>query len=118
MATRLRRSYKLSCGGGIWEDLLILSRQSRQSTPQGLACPQFGQVSGSGRGEGQFFTQGSALPHSKQAPGGVVLCPSFLEISGDTARNLSQKGFFLLLLLNILNAIFSRSLKTLRTIIY
>lgn len=71
-----------------------MSRQRRQSTPQGLACPQFGQVSGSGRGEGQFFTQGSALPHLKQAPGGVVLCPSFLEISGDTARNLSQKVFF------------------------
>lgn len=102
----------VSCGEGTWENWPTLLRQSRQSIQQ---CPHCRQGPGSGRGMEQVLPGGS----NHHNPGGVVHAPlSSLETLllplGASISVYHGK----LSSLNPLNAIFSISLKSLRTTIY
>lgn len=107
-AARPRRPNRLSCGLEAWGTSLSCLGKVGQLTPQCPACPQFHNR----RGEGRFFSQWPVLPYLKQAPHGVLLCPS----SSETLGSLLSSGGHChskLFLLNSVNAIFSRSLKSL-----
>lgn len=93
----------------IWQTFLVEGAgllcpvKEEQSAPQFPACAQSGQSLSSSEVKGVFSTQWLALPHLKQAPGGVLLCPSSsMEETGGAPRSwnvslLWKASFFFLI---------------------
>jgi hypothetical protein len=114
-AARPKRSMKPSlCQEWEWETDLPCKDKKGQSSFQCPFWPHCEQGPGGGQGEGQFLAQCPIWLCLKQDPGRVHFCPACLEVGGGGLRAAAKSWAFhwsqaSSLLLNTLNAIFTRS---------